>query len=83
MDDLTFEQYKELISHAKVWPHFENLWIPERPLNVDLNDIATIRNEIFHRKRAGNADDRLRRFRDHKIRYYRKFFIEIQTVKET
>ena len=86
LDDLTFEQYKELISHAKVWPHFEKIFGSQKGLlNVDLNEVATIRNEIFHfRKRAGNADaDRLRRFRDHKIRYYREVLHrQIQTVKE-
>ena len=80
LDDMTFAQYNELINNQKVWPHFKEIIGSHKGLlSVDLTEVANIRNEIFHfRKRAGNADaDRLRRFRDNKIRYYR----EIQNRK--
>jgi hypothetical protein len=75
LDDFTFSQYKDFIGNKEIWPRFEKIIkVDKGVLIVDINDVANIRNDIFHfRRRTGNVDaDRLRRFRDNRVRYFRE-----------
>src|SRR2546423_1102439 len=58
LEDMTFENYRSLISHGETWPRFENLLGGTRTrTSGKLKEISAIRNDLFHFKREITVQD--------------------------
>ncbi len=66
LTDLTFALYGDLACSKKRWPEFHAMFFGERTTMKDhIEDVAKVRNAVFHFKRPITADDvdQIRRFR--------------------
>lgn len=79
LTDLTFSMYGDLACSKKRWPEFAPMFLGERmTLKDSIDDVAKIRNVVFHFKRPVTASDvdTLRRFRDqlclHREAFYQR-----------
>ena len=58
LEDMTFDNYKTLVSSSKFWPEFEGVFggTPTRN-SARLKEIGAIRNDLFHFKREITVGD--------------------------
>ena len=67
LEDMTFDNYRSLISNGNNWPHFEAIFGGVRTrTSAKLKEIGDLRNDLFHFKREILVQDHqtLARHRD-------------------
>ena len=60
LEDMTFDNYRSLISNGNNWPHFEAIFGGVRTrTSAKLKEIGDLRNDLFHFKREILVQDHL------------------------
>lgn len=60
VSQMTFENYRSLISHGKNWDLFRPVFGGTRPrTSAKLSELRDLRNDVFHFKRELNEEDRM------------------------
>lgn len=80
LSELSFDQYRSMITSRDNWSVFESAFASMREIvDADFKEVTQLRNTVFHfRRRITPKDtDRLRRFRD-RLRYDREMLLRRQ-----